>query len=119
MSLRELVWSDSRALIADSGESASFSPPESLGLSAFVAPVKFIRRGMTKDPENVGFAVIGESASLSVSLLELASFGVTDPESIKVKGWLVTIDNTSFRLDAAPIDYTLGVATVTLKRSEA
>lgn len=115
MSLSELAQSDARAILSADGETATLTAPESLGGAAYVVPCLLFRRGMTRDAE--GLAIISEASSISVSIAELAAAGITDPETLKAKGWTASLLGVSYRLDAAPIDYTHGLITLILKRA--
>lgn len=118
MSLRELARADAKSIIATDGDQVTLTAPAALAIGPFAdVPCNFVRRGMTRDVEGAGFAVVGDSASITLALGELASRGITDPEILKQKGWTATIDGATYRLDEAPSDYTVGVVTVMLKRS--
>jgi len=110
--LSALAQADAREILTADGDTVVLNSPA--GDIYTVACLSF-RRGMTRDAE--GLAVIGEASSLTLSLPELAAKGIADPETLKEKGWLATTGGQNFRLDACPIDYTLGVATLILKRS--
>lgn len=115
MSISALAREDIAAIHAADCENAELTAPPSLGSGVYMVPCQFIRRGATRDAD--GMAIIGDSAIASISLGALSSLGLTEPEDLKVKGWTATINGNGYRLDACMLDYTIGVATVILKRS--
>ena len=112
MSISALAHADIDKILTLDGESVTLTSPES---NVHRLSCMFIRAGASLDAE--GLRVIGETASLTVSLDALAAAGITDPEVLKAKGWTASVRSTLYRLADAPIDYTTGVVTVLLKRS--
>jgi len=117
VSISELARADIATSGAADCDSATLTAPASLDSAVYVVPCQFVRRGQSLDAE--GLAVIADSASLSVALVALAFVGIADPEVLKQKGWTALVNGVLYRLDACPIDYTIGQATITLKRSAA
>lgn len=115
MSFRDLCQTDARSIISLDGEAIVLTSPPGDNQATYQLNVLDFHRGMTKDAE--GMAVIGEARSITISLQALAEAGVNDPEALKANGWTATLGGSSYRLNAAPIDYTSGVVTLILKRS--
>lgn len=115
MSLSELVQSDARAIPALDGDSVTLTAPATLDSTVYVVPCITVRAGKRVEAE--GFAVVGAHAELTVSLAELAAHGLTDPETLKARGWTATMGGVVYLFDEPAIDYTIGEASVTLKRS--
>ena len=116
MSLHDLARSDYQTILENDGELITLTAPASLGGTVYPdVPCEFIRRGLTRDVE--GMATVGDSASISLSVNGLFDIGITDPESLKAKGWTALYGTTLYKLDEAPVDYMNGRVTVLLKKA--
>lgn len=113
MSLLDLARSDNKTILEMDGEAITLTSPA--GLVSADIPCRFIRRGATRDID--GLLAVGEETIVSISTAALATAGITDPESLKEKLWVVTSGATTYRIDQCPIDYANGVVTAFLKRS--
>jgi hypothetical protein len=114
MTFSQLAHSDSNKILFMDGEPVTITDPLS---NVYQLQGMFVRAGVSLDAE--GLRVIGETASITVSLDALAAAGITDPETLKTKGWTAEIRGIPYRLADAPIDYFSGVVTIVLKRSAA
>lgn len=115
MSLDALARADNKAFLDMDGERLTLTSPDAVPVVYPDVPCRVIRRGAVRDIE--GMTAIGEETIVSISTLALDEKGITDPEVLKAKGWIVTYDSRAYRIGDCPIDYTSGVVTAFLKRN--
>jgi len=117
MSLSQLVQQDAKAILGLDGDSAVLAAPAALELAPFPLACLHFSRGMSVNAD--GMAVVGAAASASFSLDELSDNSVTDPEVLKIPGWVATIGGRAYRFADVMIDETAGLVTIILKRNAA
>lgn len=118
MSLRELAALDGLAILGADCQSATLTAPGTGG-AVYSCKAWVIRSGVSFD---AGIPVPQEITSVTLSLGELASLGLTDPESLKSRGWTLSVTDVtgatiSGELMMPLLDRTLGRVTCTIKRS--
>lgn len=115
MSIAALVRGDNRNILTNDGERiTTLTSPGTTPAVYSNIPCLHFRRGIVMGSD--GVPIVGDSANMTISLAELTAIGLIDPETLKVKGWTCIVNGVSYKLDEAPIDYTMGVVTITLKK---
>ena len=111
--LADLARSDIATIHTNDGDRVTLTSPGTTPTVYADVPCDFVQCGVTRDAD--GFPVVGETAQVVISLSVLADRGITDPETFR-DDWRITHDSTTYKRNAAPIDYTNGVVTMTLKK---
>lgn len=119
MSLRELAALDGLAILGADCQSATLTAPGTGG-AVYSCKAWVIRSGVSLDAN--GLPIAQDTTSVTLSLGELASLGLTNPDTLKSRGWTLSVTDVtgatiSGEFNLPLLDRTLGRVTGTIKRS--